>query len=84
MKNINLKIYLIGLVFSLLWMVSFSIVNWWIKDFWIVMIWMIFSIWLINIGSILFYKTLNTNSDILKYSFSCIHIISIVFFTLFL
>lgn len=84
MKNINLKIYSIGLLFSLLWVVSFSIVNWWIKNFWIVMIWIIFSILFINIASILFYKTLNTNSDILKYSFSTIHITVIVFLALFL
>lgn len=84
MKNINFKIYLIALFVSLLWIISFSIVNWWTKNFWIVMIWIIFSIWLVNIGSILFYKTLNINNDILKYSFSCVHIISIVFITLFL
>jgi|SaaInlLV_10m_DNA_3_1039740.scaffolds.fasta_scaffold11558_3 hypothetical protein len=79
MKNINFKIYALAFLFFFLWVFTYYMMTWNHDYFITVFIWAISVIWFYNTSSILFYKTLNTNDEILKYVFSFLHIVSLAF-----
>jgi len=79
MKNINFKIYVLSFLFFFWWVFSYYMTKWHHEYFATIFIWFALTIWLINTSSILFYKTLNSNDDYLKYVFSFLHILVLLF-----
>ena len=84
MKNINIKTYLAWLLVIIIWIISIFLLKGWQSTFWIVMILIMISLISINVSSILFYKTLKTESEILKYIFSSIHIVTLILISFFI
>ena len=84
MKNINFKTYLVWLLILTIWIISILLLKGWQSNFWTVIIWIMISLISVNISSVLFYKTLKTESEILKYIFSSIHIITLILISFFI
>lgn len=77
MKKINLKIYALSCLFFFSWVLFYNyIVRWTHNYFTTLFIWIVLTILLLNTSSILFYKTLKTNDEYLKYIFSFINILT--------
>jgi hypothetical protein len=79
MEKINLKTYIIAFLLFFLGIGSYYITKWTHSYFATIFVWVIFIFWFINTSSILFYKTLNTNDEYLKYIFSFLHILILTF-----
>jgi hypothetical protein len=79
MKNINFKIYALAFLLFFLWVFTYYLMAWMHSSFITIFIWTISVIWFYNTSSIMFYKTLKTKDEILKYVFSFLHIVSLAF-----
>ncbi|QFR39406.1 hypothetical protein A9Q91_04215 [Candidatus Gracilibacteria bacterium 28_42_T64] len=79
MKNINLRIYTLSVLFFFLGIFVYYMTKGATHNYFITLfIGVTLTIGLINTSSILFYKTLKTNDEYLKYVFSFIHIIGLI------
>ena len=81
MKKINLKLYIMSFLFFFWGILSYYLTKWVHEYFINVFIWIILTIWLFNTSSILFYKTLKSDDEILKYIFSFLNILVLILFT---